>query len=151
VAITPAPTTLGSSAASLERASGGRRRWGISLGVLAAGALAAIAVIKLRGGEPEVAPVAPVAAHATPAEAAIEPARAPLPSPAPPVAVPGAPSSDAAPPIDAGVAVDASPTADARSPAPAAVPPDAAPAVRKVTRPRSAPRGSDDDLSNSRL
>jgi hypothetical protein len=150
VAMPPAPTTLGSSAASLERASGGRRRWGIPLGVLAAGALAAIAVVKLRGGEPEVAPVAP-AAHATPVDAAIEPARAPLPSQAPPAAVPGTQAADAAPPIDAAVAVDASPATDARSSGPAAVPPDAARPMRKVTPPRSAPRGSDDDLSNSRL
>jgi hypothetical protein len=63
----------------------------------------------------------------------------------------GTPAADAAPPIDAAVAVDASPAVDARSPGPAAVRPDAAPAVRKVTRPRPAPRGSDDDLSNSRL
>jgi hypothetical protein len=50
------------------------------------------------------------------------------------------------------VPVDASPPVDARTPVPSATPPDAAPVVRKVTRPRPAPRGgSDDDLSNSRL
>jgi hypothetical protein len=148
-AVSAAPTTLGSSAASLERASSGRRRWGIPLGVIVAGALATVAVLKLRHGEPQGEPVDPVITHAAAsADSAIEPASAPLPSQGLPDALP----ADAAPPIDAADAVDASPAVDARSPAPAAVHPEAPPPVRKVTRPRSAPRGgSDDDLSNSRL
>jgi serine/threonine-protein kinase len=149
-AVAAAPTTLESSAASLERASRGQWRWGLPLVALAAGALAMVAIVKLRGGEPRVAPIEPAARSASmPADAAIERARAPLPSQQ---VLPDSVPVDAAAPTDAAVLVDASPPADARKPAPAAVAPDAAPAVRKVTRPRPAPRnGSDDDLSNSRL
>ncbi len=147
VAASQATTTLGSSAASMEHTPGVRWRWGLPLGALAAGALATVAVVQLRGGAPEVTPVEPTTHASTPADAAIEHASAPPPS----QALPGALPADAAPPIDAAVAVDALPAPDARRPGPAAVIPDAAPPVRKVTRPRPAPRGSDDDLSNSRL
>jgi eukaryotic-like serine/threonine-protein kinase len=142
VVVSAAPTTLGSSATSLERAPGGRLRWGIPLGALAAGVLATVAVVKLRGEPHAAAVVDPATTHPTmPAGAAIERASVPSPSAVLPDALP----ADAAPPIDAAGPVDA-------APADAAVRPDAALPVRKVTRPRPAPRaGPDDDLSNSRL
>jgi len=138
VAVPAEPTTLGSSAASLERPHRDRLRWGIVLGGLVVGALAAVAFVKLRTSEPQVATA---------------PASAKQPVLAPDAAVrdaPAAPALAATPPPDAAPA--ATPPADAASPAAAAAPPPVPPPVRKVTRPKPRPQaGSDDDVGGSRL
>jgi hypothetical protein len=133
----------------MERAPDGRRRRGILICALAAVALATVAVIQLRGSEPQVAPAEPAATSAsTPADAAIERASAPLPSQVLPDAVP----RECGAADRRGGSRRCIAPGGCQEPAPAAVAPDAAPPVRKVTRPRPMPRnGSDDDLSNSRL
>ena len=138
MAVPAAPTTLGSSAASLERRPPDRLRWGIVLGGLVVGIVAAVAFVKLRTGEPQVATA---------------PASAKQPVLAPDAAVPDAPAAPAlaaTPPPDAAPA--APPPADAAAPAAAAAPSPVPPPVRKVTRPKPRPQaGSDDDVGGSRL
>jgi tRNA A-37 threonylcarbamoyl transferase component Bud32 len=150
-AVSAVPTTLGSSAAGLERAHGDRLRWGIVIGALAAGALGTIAIVKLRGGDAHVSVVSPASAPAAAdAAAAIEPSPPPLPAAVAPATAPidASPPVEALPPIDAARPIDASPidaTVDAVSR------PHVAPPVRKVTG--SSPpvrRGPDDELEGSR-
>ncbi|HEY0479475.1 MAG TPA: protein kinase [Kofleriaceae bacterium] len=82
-----APTTLGSSASSLER--GGRDRLrGIVIGGLAAGVLGTVAFVKLRGGDARVAPADPSSPPAATAAAAAPDTSAPPDAP-PPGAVAG--------------------------------------------------------------
>jgi hypothetical protein len=138
MAVPAAPTTLGSSAASLERPHRDRLRWGIVLGGLVVGIVAAVAFVKLHTGEPQIATVS--ASSTTPVLA-------------PDAAVPDAPTAPAlaaTPPPDA--APTATPPADAAAPATAAAPPPVLPPVRKVTRPKPRSQaGSDDDVGGSRL
>ena len=146
--VTPVPTTLGGSAASVERPRGGGLRWGILTGVLGVVAIATIASVELRGTDQGAAVGMP--ATTTPGIDAAAVAASP-------------PRRDAAPvdatPVDAGLAIDAGPAADAaRSATPPAIdagmPGDAT--VRGVVPLRNAPRprpptpGSDDDLGGSR-
>jgi serine/threonine-protein kinase len=137
-ATTPAaavPTTLGSSAASLQTAPIRRGRWGILLGAVVALALGGLAVVKLRGEERASGP--PVPGNA-PRSLAVEG----------PAADAGAPMVTA--PADA--APDGPGQSTATLPVDAAAAPAAAPAVRKVTRPRPTPKaGSDNDVGESRL
>ena len=130
------PTTLGSSASSLELPRRDGVRWGIIAGAVAAGAIAAIAYVKLRSDGAHVATVpAPSEASSAPASLPVEasPTATALPS--------GAAPLDAAPPIDAA-------PVDATLPLDAAPRPDAA--VRKSTRPRD-PAASDLDVGSGRI
>jgi serine/threonine-protein kinase len=137
IAVAAAPTTLGSSAAGLERAPVDRRRWGIVLAGLLVGVLAAVAFVKLRGSD---APVEPISAPSPPP---------PMP---PDAAIPSAASTPTPPPADAAVPVDAALPADAAMPVDAVSRPHSAPPVRKITRPTPKPQaGSDDDVAGSRL
>ena len=54
MAVPAAPTTLGSSAASLERRPPDRLRWGIVLGGLVVGIVAAVAFVKMRGDDKRI-------------------------------------------------------------------------------------------------
>jgi hypothetical protein len=132
-----ATTTLGSSAASIERGARDRKRWLLPLAALAAGVMATIAFTQLRGGEPRTnEPHVDVSApHSVP------PVRVPVePAPsAPPVAAqPASPPSAAAPPPPPAAA--AQPTGVAPSSAAVAPPaPTAAPAVRATPPPASRP------------
>jgi hypothetical protein len=145
VAVSAAPTTLGSSAASLERAPVDRRRWGIVFAGLVVGALAAVAFVNLRGGDAPIEPVAaPSAPPSTSPDAAIPDASSPSLAAVTPAA--------AAPPVDTAVPVDAAQPSDAAVPVDAASRPHSAPPVHKVTRPGPRPQpGSDDDVAGSRL
>jgi len=134
-----ATTTLGSSAASLHTSPAGRRRWGIVLGALVAGALGMLAFVKLRG-EPSAPRTVGASTAAPPlaADAGVGDAAA---------------ASVATAPVDAAVDEPGQSAAAApMAPVDAAPSPDAAPAVRKVTRPRpETRRGSSDDVGESRL
>jgi serine/threonine-protein kinase len=153
-AVSAVPTTLGSSASGLERAHGDRVRWGVVLGGLAAGALATIAVVKLRGGDaqqPDV--VGPrstrsvIPTSVAPGENPSTSSLAARPDAAPPIdAVPAdsaASPNDAAGPTDAVRRNDAGGPTDAPS-IDAATRPHVAPPVRDVTGRRAPPDAGPD-------
>jgi serine/threonine-protein kinase len=137
VAVPAAPTTLGSSAGSIERPRGGGFRWGILFGVFSLAAIAIVAFVTLHEGDPQSGTV---------------PASSEMQVLTPDAAVPDAPAARAlaaTPPPDA--APDASQAVDAAVPVDATAPPPTPP-VRRVTRPRPRPKaGSEDDLGGSRL
>src|SRR6185503_20181357 len=130
------PTTLGSSASSLERARGDGIRWRVIAVAVAVGAIAGIAYVKLRSDAVHVA------ATPTPSEASSAAV------PAPSEAVPRAASPPDALP-DAAQPVDASPSVDARPPLDAAPRPDAA--VRKSTRTKTEPTEPDLNVGSDRI
>jgi eukaryotic-like serine/threonine-protein kinase len=156
-AVPATPTTLGSSAASLERSRGNRFRWGILLATIAVGAAATIAFVTVRGGDSHVA-TAPassdphvLAPHAVVSETPAAPTSAA--TTALDDTIPDAPSGQilaTTPPLDA--TPDVAPVIDAAIPADATMRPQTTTPVRKVTRPRPKPQaGSEDDVGSSRL
>jgi eukaryotic-like serine/threonine-protein kinase len=131
------PTTLGSSASSLERPRSDAVRWGIIASGVAVGVIAAIAYVTLRGDASHRATASEQrdggASMTATTKVVGQPATDDIPEPPSDAATP----SSTPPPSDASLPLDAAPRPDA--------------AVRKSTRPRAKPADSDLDVGSARI